>query len=397
MHSLTKSLFFFALFLKLLICYAAPPQQQSNEWFSHDAAGVVIKVDLFISSTCPHCHKANAFLSELTVKHKWLKVSRHVINEEKSQLELFYQKLQLFHSNDFSVPTVMFCDSRWVGFSDSDTTGKGLLRALSYCYHQVEKEGSLTEVTRNTLRQWSATNSSNVKLEMNKPVSLLERIVISGLMEAVSPCSLFCLLMFLSFLWLYPDCRRARFYLGLLFILALGIMHTAQFVFTDIYQQWMLSLRWISLLTGFVLIAYVVQYYRVQWRSGLQRSALWTIPVILLGVATAYSYQQTCNFSVGALFQQWLNTQTMTPSAYAFCQLTYLVFYLLPLGCLFVFYLIFNVHPRRLLPVIGCLMLAAVGVLLLVYPEGLSSFNLSCVALFAVLFVAWRRATSIMR
>lgn len=395
MHKLTRGLLFFVFLFNLMFCYAAP--QQSNAWFTRDAGSVVINVDLFISSTCPHCHKADDFLRELTEKNSWLKISRHVINEEKPQLELFYQKLQLFHSNDFSVPTIMFCDSRWVGFSDSETTGKGLLRALRYCYHQVKAEGSLTETTRNTLRQWSATNASNLKVELNKPAPFLARIVISALMEAISPCSMFCLWMFLAFLWLYPDSRRVRFYLGLLFIMTLGVMHTFQFVFTSAYQQWMLSMRWVALLSGAALIAYVLQYYHTQWRSGPQRSMFWILPVMLLGVATVYSYQQTCEFSVGALFQQWLNTQTLTSPAFYFCQLTYLVFYLLPLSCLLVFYLIFNVHPRKLLPISGCFMLAAMGVLLLAYPDGLSSFSISCVIIIAALFVAWRHAVSIMR
>ena len=389
MHKLTRGLFFFVLLFNAGFCDAVP--KQSEDWFRRDdTAGIVLNVDLFITSTCPHCHKADDFFRVLSVKTPWVKTNRHEIDAEKSQLELFYQKLQAFHSNDFSVPTIMFCDSRWVGFADSETTGKGLLRALKYCHQQVEKDGTLTEVTRNTLRQWSATTQSNLKLELNKPASLLARIVISALMEAVSLCSLFCLLMFLSFLWLYPDRRGVRFYLGLMFILTLGALHTVQFVFTSVYQQWMLYLRWASWLSGAALIAYVVQYYNAQWRSGRQRSMFWIVPVLLFGIATVYSYQQTCDFSVGALFQQWLQTQTLTSEAYYLSQLTYLAFYLLPLVLLLVFYLVFNVHPRKILPVAACLMLATMGVLLLAYPSGLSSLAISCVVSIAAFFVAWR-------
>ncbi len=384
----TRWLVYFVLFFNMVLSHAAP---QSDEWFSHDASGgVVLNVDLFISSTCPHCHKADDFFRDLSEKNLWIKTNRHVIDIEKPQLKLFYQKLQAFHSNDFSVPAIMFCDSRWVGFLDSETTGKGLLRALTFCHHQVEKDGALTEVTRNTLRQWSASNQSNLKMEIKQPASLLASIVSSALMEAISPCSLFCLLMFLSFLWLYPDRREVRFYLGLMFILTLGALHTAQFVFTNAYQQWMLYLRWVSWISGVALLAFVVQYYNAQRRSGRQRSIFWIVPVLLLGVATVYSYQQTCDFSVGAMFQQWLQTKTLTSAAYYFCQLTYLVVYLLPLVLLLIFYLIFNVHPRKILPVSACLMLAAMGVLLLAYPSALSILAMSGVVFIAALFVGWR-------
>lgn len=387
-YILTRWLLAVALMMSLMVCQAALNQPQ--EQVRYDSQHSVIDVDLFISSTCPHCHQADDFLSELSIKHTWLKIHRHVINEDKTQLELFYQKLQAFHVNDFSVPTIMFCDSRWVGFKDAETTGKGLLRALNFCHHQIETEGALTEVTRNTLRQWSGTSASNMKLDINQPTSLLERIVISALMEAISPCSLFCILMFLSFLWLYPDSRRVRFYVGTLFIAILAVMHTSQFVLTTAYQQWFLYVRWVSLLSGVSLIAFVIQYYRAQARPERQLSMAWIVPVMLLGVATAYSFQQTCDFSVGALFQQWLQTQTLTLPAFYFCQMTYLLFYVLPLIVVLGFYLIFNVHPRKILPASACLILLLMGVLLFVYPDGLSNLIASCVVLVASVLMSWR-------
>ena len=389
MRLLAKWLFCCAIIFNVCVSHAHPTD--TTTWFSQDnnATGVILNVDVFISSICPHCHKADVFFREIENNSPWIKVRRHVINEDKTALQLFYQKLKQFNSSDFSVPTIMFCDSRWVGFESSETTGKGLLHALNYCRHQIERDGTLTQITSNIVRQWSGTSRVDAKLVINQPTSPLERIVITALAEAFTPCSLFCLIVFIAFIWMYPERRWIQFFLSIAFLLALSVVHTTQFVFTEQYQQLLLHLSWFSAPAGIMLLFVAFQYAKARWASGVQRSVIWAFPALILSVIAVYAHQQICAFSVGAVFQQWIQTQPLTQAAYYFYQLTYLGFYLLPLMLLLGFYLVFGVHPRRILPVSACLMLMITGIALLIYPDSLASSGLSGIVLIASLFLGW--------
>lgn len=386
---LAKWLFYCVIIFNACVSYANP--EDTSMWFSqNNARGVILNVDLFISSVCPHCYKADAFFHEIENSTPWIKVRRHVINDDKMALQLFYQKLKQFDSSDFSAPTIIFCNSRWVGFENSETTGKGLLHALNYCHQQIEQDGALTQRTINIVRQWSGTSKVDAKLVINQPTSPLERIVITALVEAFTPCSLFCFCVFLAFLWMYPERRWVQFFLSAVFLLALGIVHTAQFVFTEQYQHVLSQLPWYFWSAIGALILFVAfQYAKAKWSSGVQRSVLWFLPVLVLSVITVYARQQVCAFSVGAVFQQWIQTQPLTQAAYYFYQFTYLCFYLLPLTLLLGFYLAFGVHPRRILPVSGCLMLMITGLVMLIYPDGLASSGLSAIVLIVSLFLGW--------
>lgn len=364
---------------------ASRAASQNSEWYSKDAkSGVVLNVDIFMSSTCPHCHKAEDFFTAIMANISWLKLNKHLINEDKSQLLLFSEKLQQFHSFDFSVPTMMFCGSRWVGFGEPETTGKMLLKALTFCHQKIEQDGQLTEVTQNTLKQWSATGRTDLTLKVDPSISILERLMISGLAEAFTPCSLFCTMLLFAVFWSFPDSRRQRFYMGLMFILLLGGMHTWQFVLTHAYQYWMMNLRLMTIPAAVMLMTYLVRQ-----RGDNPLSSYWMTPLMLLVIPTVYAYQQTCEFNIGILFQQWLQMQTMTSAAYYFCELTYLFFYLIPLCVVWLFYLIFNVHPRQHLPIAANLIFVSIAVLLLAYPSALASRAISAIVFISALFVSW--------
>ena len=385
---IVKLLFCFAVMFNVSAAHTEPVQ--FTDWFTQNSStGILLNVDLFISSTCPHCHKADAFFRALQDKMPWLNVHRNAINEDKAVLQLFYQKLNQFHSNDFSVPTIMFCDSRWVGFDSSETTGKGLLRALNYCHHQIEQDGALTQVTRNTLRQWSGSSRGDVKINLTRPTSTLERIMITALLEAFAPCSLFCFFVFLAFLWMYSGRRWLQFFISISFIMALSVAHTVQFVFTAQYQQWLLHLNWFSWLAGGMLLLVVFQYVKTQREAGVPRSVIWVFPALLVSSIVVYAHQQICSFSVGAVFQQWLQAQSLIQSDNYVYQFTYLGFYLLPLVLVSIFYIMFGAHPRRILSVAACSMLVVIGGLLLVYPKGLASVGLAGVVLVGSLCVGW--------
>ena len=220
-------------FLNILTAHANP---QSVIWFNHDALEkVTIHVDLFLSSTCPHCQKADAFFREIEPKKPWLVVHRHIINQDKVALQTFYTYLQQQNSNNFSVPAIFFCDSRWAGFASKETTGKALLHALTYCRKKISEQGELSPVTINVLRKWGGASQFQISTTISQSVSTM--LLLSAIMDALSPCSLFCFAAFLAFLWLYPTRKWLQFNVGLCFLLSLGVVHYLQQVHTAFYYE----------------------------------------------------------------------------------------------------------------------------------------------------------------
>jgi glutaredoxin len=349
-----------------------------------------VGIELFMTSTCPHCHKADEYLQALTKTTPWITVHRYVINEDKKALSKFYERLHAIHSTDFSVPSLMFCESHWLGFDNAENSGKSLVHALNYCHEQLIRDGRLTQVTRNTLRQWSATSAGNVHLEITQPVSSLTRIIILAGIEAFSPCSLFCLLFLLAFFWLHQPYRSSRFALGMTFIVVLAFMHTAQFVWTSQYQLWATYLPWVARGYALILLWFLGRFVQTRVRSEISGCLGWAVLVVVLGVAVIYTQQQTCNFNVGAIFQRWLISQTLTPAAVAFYQATYLLFYLMPFMLLLVIYSLFGVRPRNLLLTNGVLILVVIDLLLLVYPSALASIGLSVAVLVFTMIASWQ-------
>ena len=125
-------------FLLLFICSMPLWADNSFSWYTIDTnKQVTINVELFLSSACPHCHKADEFFREIEPKTPWLQVKHNIINEDKDALIRFNQFLTELKFNDFAVPSTFFCKSRWVGFDSTETTGKDLLKALQYCKEQI--------------------------------------------------------------------------------------------------------------------------------------------------------------------------------------------------------------------------------------------------------------------
>lgn len=164
--------------------------QDLSSWFSKGENNQIkIRVDLFLSSTCPHCQKADAFFQSLQAQKPWLDVHRYIINQDKTALDSFHQELQQLDIDDYAVPAIFFCNSRWVGFDETGITGQNLLRGLNYCYQQISQKGNLEPETISLLEQLS--NASWFNANMTSKPSLALFTLTMALTDAFSPCSLF--------------------------------------------------------------------------------------------------------------------------------------------------------------------------------------------------------------
>ncbi|AHE67656.1 hypothetical protein [Legionella oakridgensis] len=364
---------------------------QSNYWFEKEKEEVQINVDLFLTSTCPHCQKANEFFRNMEKNNPWLAVHRYFINQDKNALTLFHERLQQQNSNDFSVPAFFFCDSRWAGFAEAETSGKTLMHALNYCRKHIQQDGQLTPRTVNVLREWGAANQFN--LNKNMIQSAAQFIPMAAFMDAITPCAVFSLAAFLAFLWLYPR-YQSQLATGCIFIVSLVVIHWIRQVNAIYYYQVIPWMRGPAVIVGFLLLLYIVYFYRkLRFNDETRPARLHYVSVFLTAILVQI-YQQTCALNVALIFEQWLSSQTLTMAGRLFYYLVYHLFYALPLVLFLAFYIFLSRSGRlaslyHKLSVAACLILLMIAGLLVIYPTLLASLSLSSMVLVISLLGGW--------
>lgn len=360
-------------------------------WYTQDTATkkVTLNVELFLSSTCPHCQKADAFFSGIAAESPDFQVHRNLINEDKNALLFFNQLLSEQHQDDFAVPSIYFCNSRWVGFATAETTGKDLLHAMNYCKQQIQKNGVLTPAAVDTLRHWA--NANQFDAGMVEHPSVVTYIVTIAITDAFSPCAFFSYAAFLALLFVEGG-KKKQITASFLFILSVGIMHYFQQVHTSLFYQLIPWLRVPALLIGLITVYFVVQHYKKFVNSSIYLSL-----AFLLGAITT-AYQQTCVMNWSYIYEQWLNNQHLSNGQMNLYQLFYQSLYVFPLVLTLVIYLILHQWKRfaaqqQRLVVIGLLFILAIALLLIAYPMLLSNLTVSVLTLFILVicsrFINW--------
>lgn len=363
---------FLLVFLFSLQLWANEP---SSSWYSIDAKQqVTINVDLFLSSTCPHCHKADEFFKEIEPKTPWLHVQRHFINQDKEALTLFSQFLAQQKVNDFAVPSIFFCNSRWLGFATVETSSTDLMNALRYCKQQIEKKGTLPDASVDVIKRWANANMLNSSVtEPPAPLNYLMTVVF---LDTLNPCALFSLLSLFSLLFIQKSTKN-QLITGSLFILAIITVHSLQQMQTNLFYQLLPWYRVIAVLVGLSSLYFVFCYYKKQVLKPYPLF-IWTFIFSL----TVYAYQQTCVMNWTFVFQQWLTNQHLAKAQEFVLQIIYQFFYVLPLIIIFLCYFLYSSlklseHIKPLLEQIGLVFLALTSVLILGQPRLLSAYLVS--------------------
>ena len=376
--------------LSLWLLYSCPSfaAPQSVAWFGRDAANhVTITVDLFLSEGCPHCHKADAFFQGLEKKEPWVIVHRHIINQDKAELQLFYERLKQQHSTNFSVPALFFCDSRWVGFDDDESSGKAFLRGLNFCRKNITTQGELRPDTVRWLREWGGAS----QYEMSHKPSPLTFVFMAAVAEALTPCSLFCFFTFLSFLWLYPTNRGRQLGIGVVFMGALLFIHYLLQAQSAVYYQYLTHPWLLRIFVGLLLLFFVAKCNKSK-EAPTPSMSFWVWLLVFLSPIAIWVYQQTCTFNMALVYEQWFSGQSFSPLAHVMYRLEYQFAYVLPAMLCLALFFFFGRHPRiashhRLLCVAAYLMLMCIGVALIIYPQVLANMWASY-GVFLVAFVA---------
>ena len=357
-------------------------------WFDHEPNGqVALHMDLFTSSTCVHCQKADVFFRNVEKTTPWLRVHRYVINDDKAALKLFYAHLENDRPINFSVPAMFFCGSRWSGFNNDDSTGKALIKALSYCHQQIMQQGSLSATTIATVHDWGA--ASQLHMETHGSRSKAKVLIMMALTDAMNPASLFCFAAFFAFLWIGAPRKSLQRSVGIVFLTTMGAIHFIQQTYPSMYEQLLPSLKACRLGVGLLLLFSLLSMYRKRLPATHLNSTPWVYVIVVLVVLVISVLQKTASgFNLSFVFEQWLLEQSLSQQGMLTYQLAYQLIYLLPMILLlFICMLMSNragyVRFQLALKQAGCLILLSMGILFVGYPQGLGDFFLSC-AIFLI-------------
>ncbi|WP_131793434.1 hypothetical protein [Legionella brunensis] len=358
-----------------------------STWFTQEANNQVkIQVSLFLSTTCPHCHKADAFFRDLEDNTSWIEVHRYFINKDKAALTTFNQFLEQQNADDFNVPSIFFCNSRWVGFAEAETSGKTLLRGLTYCRNQITKTGQLSAATTRVLRQWAtATWYGNMASES----SVVPFIFMLAITDVLNPCSLFCIFTLFAFL-LVCEKRSLQLTLGLLFLIVMGLVHYVQQVHSVFFFQYYNNLRIPLILIGLALLAYVLGYFKIL-NDKKPYAFLTLVGLSALGLQ---AYTQTCTPNLALIFEQWLLAQQFSPLKIRILEVTYQVLYLVFM-LLFVLIIIFVsklarfAKYRTISTKIATIFLCIVALFFILYPQGLAKLWISFLSFIVSIIIAF--------
>ncbi|WP_425169277.1 hypothetical protein [Legionella sp.] len=356
-----------------------------SPWYTMSAdKKVTLEIEMFLSSTCPHCHKAEAFFRDLAIQHPELHIKRNIINEDKNALLRFNELLSEQHMDDFSVPSIYFCESRWIGFASAETTGKDLLHAINYCKQQIEINGTLTLATVDTLRHWA--NANKFDSGMVKHPSVLTYIVTIAITDAFAPCAFFCFAGFLAFLFV-GEKKEKKIIAGLLFITSVVMTHYLQQTHTSFFYQMLPWLRIPVALVGILAVYFVVQHYKKQTNQALYFSLAFLFGLMIM------AYQQTCVMNWAYIFEQWLNNLPVTKVEAAFYRLLYQFLYVMPLLLILILYLMmlslkrFAAWQPRLINW-GLLFILAIALCFIAYPMLLSYLVVSVFTIIILVICA---------
>ena len=370
--------------LLLLMSAMAASAVSHHPWYNQTQQSVDIYLDLFMSTSCSHCTKADKFVNQLEKETPWLRVNRYYINKNKQALIAYQQRIKsLFLEEDYSVPAFFFCEVKWTGFDSAETTGKQLKQALNYCHQKIKKNSLLTPLTIEALNRMSPNPFQAASTNDQSPLIITTS---TAVFDAFNPCSTFAFALFIAFLFVFPS-RNQKVIVGLTMITLISLLHFIQQVNNETYYLFLSWSRGLALLMGLVLVGLSLCYRKFKPE----------VVYVLAGlsVIVVYSYQQTCilfNFSIP--YQQWLMNQDFTAGQLFFYQLLYQLFYILPLVLIWIFVLYFLTGQRaegirsRLLTMARLLFLA-IGLFLMVYPRGLSDFYLSIVTFLPLVILGW--------
>lgn len=168
-----------------------------------------LKIYLFYGKGCPHCLKADKFLSELKEKHPKIEIEKHEVYFHPENLELFKKFCSEHKTQANAVPMIFIKDKYFKGFGKE--TGREIEK-----YLQSHLSG---ENIVNKEKETKTSKTSSQKLTLTKILSL-------AVVDSINPCAMAVLTLILIAILTYnPASKKNVLLAGLYFVGSVFIMY----------------------------------------------------------------------------------------------------------------------------------------------------------------------------
>lgn len=379
-------------------------------WLTRTATGEPrVHLYFFWTRTCPHCRQARPLVEALPADYPWLELHSHDITRDMAGGVQYARMAAALGESANSVPAFLFCGRMMTGFDRPETTGQQLRQQLEDCRRHLAEPTAAEPV---------AVAAPPLELPLVgrlDPGALslpVLTVVLAGL-DAFNPCAFFVLLFLLSLLAHARD-RRRMLLIGGVFVFCSGLVY---FVFMAAWLNVFLlvgELRIMTLLAGGLAMIMgglnVKDYFAFQQGPSLSipdeakprlfkrmRSLVGAerLPTLLAGTVAlaivANSYELLCTAGFPMVYTRALTLHSLSAGGYYLYLTLYNLIYVLPLLAI-VLAFVWTLGSRKLqeregrrLKLLSGAMMVGLGLMLLLYPEGLSDALTSLLVVVAAL------------
>lgn len=424
-------------------------------WYSVDAQkNVQIFVYLFYSDTCSHCQQALKFSDSMESKYPWILFKRYETTRYRQNLDFYREMAGKVGRVAGQVPAFFYCGQLEIGFDSPDRAGKRLEAAFVRCHDALTKQlrkqsqGEDSQAALNSILLASLVFNTDqempeIPLELPAPDTKIDlpwraevdvseaslpflTVAIAGC-DAFNPCAFFVLLFLLS-LMVHAHSRVRMLLVGGIFVLASGVVY---FLFMAAWLNLFFIAGHLKFITiGAGLLAAAIALVNIKDYFWFKQGVSLSIPdqakpglfqrmttlvgekrllgmiagtVVLAGITNLYELLCTSGFPM--VYTRILTLRELPQGAYYSYLALYNVVYVLPLALIVVAFT-FTLGSRkltekegRILKLLSGLMMLALGVLLVVAPEMMTSVSAAIgmlalsIGLTAVIVVAERWLT----
>ncbi|HIH38828.1 hypothetical protein J4460_08660 [Candidatus Woesearchaeota archaeon] len=352
--------------------------------------GDLLEIDFFYLPTCPHCNAQEPFNQELEDKYPIRFISRNIqVPAEKAKMDALADKAGIPES-ERGVPFTVIGDHFIIGFSSKETTGEKLRKTIELVLAGKEEEAAnLTQEEEEQVLPFIG------KLDTSK-YSLTGLSIVLGLVDGFNPCAMWMLMYLIGLVMTLQDKKKIWVIVGT-FVAAEGILY---FMFMTAWLNVFLFvgfLRPVSIVIGLIALGvgildlrdykkedplvcdvgdYQTKKKTISKMEKIVHSPLtWASflgIVVLAFVVNAFEF--VCSSGIPAVYTQVLALHNLPSLQYYMYILIYDIFYMLDDFIIFAiaaFALNSSLGDKygKYSKLIGGLILAALGIVLLFFPQ----------------------------
>ena len=364
-----------------------------------------VNLHLFFSPGCPHCAAEKEFLKESQDKYPQLNIIMYDVGDNVENQKLYAKVAEKLGVRVGGVPFTVICDEYILGYLSPETTGKQIDTIIQekiesgVCNDEVSSFQSLSEESQ-------VNGNKDKKNEIDLPVfglldlettSLFFLTAAIGFLDGFNPCAMWTLLFLISLLLGIKDKKR-RYFLGIAFILASGLVY---FTFMAAWLNFFLLLgfvKWVRLIVAGVAMGVGIYNLKNFWqnRQGgcfvegdekrqqkfeqikqivYKKNILLSIGGIILLAFAVNMIELVCSAGFPAIYTQILAMSDLNTIQYYLYLLLYIFFFILDDLAVFVIAMItvqavgIENKYSQISKVIGGILMIIIGLLLIFNPQ----------------------------